>query len=57
MNRSTRAWISSSSTHPSLKTGNSPCHSHGWNVTYSKVSGLRMRASDVERFGLLAGRG
>ena len=57
MNRIPRARISPSSTHPSLKTGNSPCHSHGWNVPYSKVGGLRRRSSGVERFGLLAGRG
>jgi hypothetical protein len=46
MNTSTRARTSSSSTHPFLKTGNSLCHSNGCNVPYSKVGGLRRRASD-----------
>jgi hypothetical protein len=57
MNSSTRGRISSRSAHPLLKTGKNRYHSHGWNIPYSKVSVLRMRASGVERFGLLAGRG
>jgi hypothetical protein len=72
MNRSTRARISSSNAHPSLKAGKSRCHyPHSRTIHYSKVGGLRRKASDVERwlvdrkqvvptasrrFGLLAGR-
>lgn len=58
MNTNTRARTSSSSAHPFLKAGKNRCHSHSRTIRCSKVSGLRMRASDVERFGLLAaGRG
>jgi hypothetical protein len=71
MKRSTRARISSRSAHPSLKAGKSRCHPHSRNIHYSKIGGLRRKASDVERwlvdrkqvapaasqrFGLLAGR-
>ncbi len=70
MNRSTRARISPRSAHPFLKAGKSRCHSHSRTIHYSKVGGLRRKASDVERwlverkhvpstasqrFGLLAG--
>jgi hypothetical protein len=70
VNRSIRARTSPSSAHPLLKTGNNRCRSHGWNAPYSKVGGLRRKASNVERwlvdrkqvaptaskrFGLLAG--
>jgi len=71
MKTSTRARISSSNAHPSLKAGKSRCHSHRRTIHYSKVGGLRKKASDVERwlvdrkqvaptasqrFGLLAGK-
>lgn len=39
-----------------LRTGKNRCHSHAGTIYYSNVSGLRMRASDAERFGLLIGR-
>ncbi len=71
MNRIPRAWISPSSAHPLLETGKNRYHSpHSRNIHYSKVGGLRRKASDVERwlvdcrqvaptasqrFGLLAG--
>ena len=56
MNTSTRARISSRSAHPFLKAGKSRYHSHRRTIHYSKVGGLRRKAPDVERFGLLAGR-
>jgi len=72
MNTSTRARTSSSSAHPFLQAGKSRCHRpHSRTIHYSKVSGLRRKTSDVERwlvhrkqvaptaskrFGLLAGR-
>ena len=71
MNSSTRARISSRGAHPSLKAGKGRCHPHSRNIHYSKIGGLRRKASDVERwvvdrrqvaptaskrFGLLAGR-
>ena len=56
MTRSTRARISSRSAHPSLKAGKSRYHSHRRTIHYLKVGGIRRKASDVERFGLLAGR-
>jgi hypothetical protein len=71
MKRSTRARTSSSSAHPFPKAGKSRCRSpHSRNIHYSKVGGIRRKASDVERwlvdrrqvaptaskrFGLLAG--
>jgi hypothetical protein len=70
MKRITRARISPRSAHPSLKAGKSRYHSHRRTIHYSKVGGLRRKASDVERwlvdrkqvapsasqrFGLLAG--
>jgi hypothetical protein len=70
MQRSTRARTSSSSAYPP-KAGKSWCHSlHSRTIHYSKVGGLRRKASDVQRwlldrkqlaptaskrFGLLAG--
>lgn len=72
MKRSTRARISSRSAHPLLRAGKSQRYSpHSRTIHYSKVGGLRRRASDVERwlvdrkqvaptaskrFSLLAGR-
>ena len=51
MNRSIRARTSPRrSAHPFLRTGESRCHSHSGTNPYSKVSGLRMRASAVERW-------
>jgi hypothetical protein len=65
-----RARTSSSSAHPFLKAGKNRCHPHSRTIHYSKVGGLRRKASDVERwlvdcrqvaptasqrFGLLAG--
>jgi hypothetical protein len=47
MKRSTRARRSSRRTHPFLKAGKNRCHSHSRNIHYSKVGGLRKKASDV----------
>jgi hypothetical protein len=71
MTRSTWARISSRSAHPFLRAGKSRRHPHSRNIHYSKIGGIRRKASDVERwlvdrrqvaptaskrFGLLAGR-
>jgi hypothetical protein len=70
MNTMSRARISPRSAHAFLKAGKNRCHPHSRTIHYSRVGGLRRKASDVERwlvdrkqvaptaskrFGLLAG--
>jgi hypothetical protein len=71
MKRRPKARVSSSGDYPFLKTGKNRCrYPHNMNIRYSKVGGLRRKASDVGRwlvnrkqvastasrwFGLLAG--